>query len=254
MQNQRASINTAQIIAWASILLGFGATQGVIYLKSYWGRFGLDPFQFNDASDLAIVGLTAIGVTVAFMMISALFGGYLSYKMERHVEKHRWAFVLVSVGLVAFFVALAFFVDFGIYLLMGMVLAWGMIWLVHRSPDLPEGLTKLRILPYIAIAVAYAPMASHYYGQRKADQIIRVGSGLYVQSDLSVGAGIPKGRQRFVGRLGGEYIFYNATSGDVSIVLADSAQMITLNASAPPDPTQATPPPPKKTPLLHPPR
>ncbi|MGY1424815.1 hypothetical protein [Lysobacter sp. A289] len=228
MQTQKTSINAAQVIAWGSILLGFGVTQGVIYLKSYWGRFGLDPFQFNSASDLAIVGLTGIGVTVIFMMSAALFGGYISHKIEPYVAAHRWALLAASVGFISGLVALAFFVDFGIYLLIGMLLTWGMIWLVHRSPDLPESITKLRAVPYIALAVAYVPMASHYYGQRKADYIIRADSALYMQPDLSIGTGLPKGNQRFVGRLGGEYIFYNVSNGNVSIVLADSTQMISL--------------------------
>jgi len=228
MQTQKISISTAQVIAWGSILFGFGVTQGVIYLKSYWGRFGLDPFQFSNASDLAIVGLTGIGVTVVFMMSAALFGGYLSRKMEPYMAAHRWAILSAFIGLIAGFVALMFFVDFGIYLLIGMLLTWSMIWFVHRSPDLPESITKLRALPYIALAVAYVPMASHYYGQRKANYIIRAHSALYMQPDLSVGTGLPKGSQRFVGRLGGEYIFYNVSNGNVSIVLADSAQMISL--------------------------
>ena len=228
MQTQKASINSAQVIAWGSILLGFGVTQGVIYLKSFWGRFGLDPFQFNNASDLAIVGLTGIGVTVVFMMIAALLGGCISRKVEPYVTAHRWVPLCAFGGLVAGFVTLTFFVDFGVYLLLGMLLTWGMIWLVHRSPDLPEGVTKLSALPYIALAVAYVPMASHYYGQRKADHVIRADSALYMQPEFSVGAGLPKGSQRFVGRLGGEYIFYNVGNGNVSIVLADSAQMISL--------------------------
>ncbi len=228
MQKKNNSISAAQIIAWGSILLGFGVIQGVIYLKSYWGRFGLEPFQFSNASDLAIVGLTGVGVTVVFMMGAALCGGYISHKMERYVAAHRWALLVASIVLIAGLVVLAFLVDFGVQLLIGMLLTWSIVWLAHRSPDLPESIKTLHALPYIALAIAYVPMASHYYGQRRADQVIRADSAFYMQPDLSVGAGLPKGDQRFVGRLGDEYIFYSTSDGGISIVLADSAQMISL--------------------------
>lgn len=224
----RDPITGAQVLAWASILLGFGTIQGVIYLRSYWGKFGLDPFQFSSASDLTIVGLTGIGVSVAFMAGAALLGGYLGDRLAHYLPANRITKVLVPLVFVGFLIALAFFVDFGIYLLIGLVLTWSIIALVHASPDIPDSIKKLRFLAYVAVAIAYVPMASYYYGQRKANTVLASENSLQVAALSSVGAAIPKGNQRFVGRLGGEYIFYNVDDETLSIIPSSSVQVISL--------------------------
>src|SRR5690554_6059622 len=101
MSAEPSSTNAAQVLAWISVLLAFGVAQGVIYLKSFWSRFGLDPFQFSNANDLAIAGLTGIGVTIAFMAGAALLGGYLGHLLVQHSPKSKVGlavFLLVVIG------------------------------------------------------------------------------------------------------------------------------------------------------------
>lgn len=78
----------AQVVAWSTMVFGFGLIQGTLHLKGYWGSFGLDPFQFGNASDLALIGLTGVGVTVVFMLLAALLGGYVSSKVRLLEEKY----------------------------------------------------------------------------------------------------------------------------------------------------------------------
>jgi hypothetical protein len=228
MQEERPSINAAQVLAWISVLLAFGVAQGVIYLRAFWGRFGLDPFQFSNASDLAIVGLTGIGVTVAFMAGAALLGGYLGNALAQHHPKSKLTMSAIVLVFLGGLVALAFFIDLGIYLLIGMVLTWIIVWLIRRSPDIPAHFKKVKLVAYIAVAIAYVPMASHYYGQRKANNVFNSEKALHLSIEQSVGTGLPSGEQRFAGRLGGEYIFYSPAHQSISIVQADAAQKITL--------------------------
>lgn len=228
MQEEQSSINAAQVLAWISVLLAFGIAQGVIYLRSFWGRFGLDPFQFSNSSDLAVVGLTGIGVTVAFMMGAALLGGYLGNALAQNFEKNKLTVLAIFLVSLGGLVALVVFVDFGIYLLFGLVLTVIIVWLVRQSPDIPKHFKEMKLIAYIALAIAYVPMASHFYGQRKADIVLNSGKALHLEIEHSVGTGLPSGEQRFAGRLGGEYIFYSPAHQSVSIVQADAVQKITL--------------------------
>jgi len=71
-RHEASAVSSAHILAWTSVVSAVGITQGAIYLKYFWGRFSLDPFQFSNAGDLAVVGLRGIGVTIAFMAGAAL--------------------------------------------------------------------------------------------------------------------------------------------------------------------------------------
>lgn len=238
-RRETSVVSSAHVLAWISVVLAFGITQGVIYLKSFWGRFGLDPFQFSNAGDLALVGLTGIGVTLAFMAGAALLGGYLGAVLVQHVPKSRLARWVVLGGLLCSLVVLVIFVDFGIYLLFGMVLTWFLVWLAHHSPDIPETFKHAKVIGYVALAVAYIPMASHYYGQRKANSILVEERVLVLSPERSRDTVLPTGEQRFVGRLGGEYVFYSPTDRTVTIVQAGSVDRITLRANRPQAPNRS---------------
>lgn len=232
MPEQRPFNSAPNFLAWISVLLAFGVAQGVIYLRSFWGRFELDPFQFSNASDLAFVGLTGIGVTLVFAAGAALVGGYLGNWLSQHFPKSKLASSVLLLALLGGLVALTFFVDFGTYLLIGMLLTWIIVWLIHHSPDIPASMKQGKFIPYLAVAVAYIPMASHYYGQHKANLVFHSDKALHLNSGHSVGTGLPSGEQRFVGRLGGEYIFYSPVHQSVSIVQADAVQRIALTKGA----------------------
>ncbi|HGM6066463.1 TPA: hypothetical protein ACKP39_000107 [Stenotrophomonas maltophilia] len=54
MDRTQKTLTMADVAGWGSALVTFGLVQGVLYLKAYWGHFGLDPFQLVAASELAL--------------------------------------------------------------------------------------------------------------------------------------------------------------------------------------------------------
>lgn len=230
MVNQRQqvepSISAGAMIAWASVLLAFGSIQGVIYLKAYWGRFGLDPFQYGETSSLALVGLTGIGVTVAVMGIAALVGGCIGDKLDELRSKYPATGIVVAVGLLAGLIALAILVDWGLYLVIGVALSVLLIALAHHSALIPAALLRSKWVPYIAIAVAYVPLASHYYGHRKAD--LAMNSVLHAYADAPGYEGHAAPGTRLAGRLGDGYVLFSATDRSVEIVPVAAVRKLTL--------------------------
>lgn len=226
MDGAENRFGAAHVLAWSTVLLGFGLIQGTLYLKGYWAAFGLDPFQFGEASDLALVGLTGVGVTVAFMMLAAAVGGYLADKVRLLEEKLRirpWVAGLIFVGLL---VAFTWLVSFGWLLLSGMLLTWSLIWLAHRTPVIPDTVRQLKLLPYVALAIAYIPMGAYYLGQRNADHLKTKVGGFTVSTNEAGGCG--SGGWRFVGRLSDIYVLFCRQSGSVSILPAGANAALLL--------------------------
>jgi len=215
-----------QVLAWASVLLAFGSIQGVIYLKAYWGRFGLDPFQFSDASSLSLVGLTGIGVTVAVMGIAALVGGWLGQKLDEVRSKHRVVGITIGLSLLVGLALMAYFVDWGIYLVIGVLLTWFLLVLAHHSPLIPAALTRSSWLPYLALAVAYVPLASHHYGHRQADKVMN--SSIRAKIDESDDLAADRQGLRLVGRLGDGYVLYRPMDRSVLVVPAATVNVLLL--------------------------
>lgn len=214
------------MLAWTSLLLAFGAVQGVIYLKAYWGRFGLNPFQYADVDSLALVGLTGIGVTLALVGLGALFGGYIGSKMTAWTERARLLRWLVPVLLAAFVLALAFLVDFGIYLVIGILMTWIIIWLAHHSPDVPTLIKQATPLPYIVLALTYVPLGSYYFGQRQAAKVAASSTRALVTPTPFPDGG--DGDLRLAGRLGDSYVFYGPKNGSVLVVPSAQVGALTL--------------------------
>lgn len=221
--DDRSPLNVAHVVAWSSSFFGFGLVQGAIYLKSYWGRFLLEPFQFGDVSDLAVGGLIGFGVTLAFIAVAAMFGSILGHWLGCASRRYRWVvgitFFLILVGLFA----LVLFVKFGLYLASGVVLSWTLVALVKRSPDLPDSVKGFEFLPYMALAIAYVPLGAYHLGQRHADDVVEGRRGGLVEDPLHVTS-----RQQFVGRLGDVYVFWRKEDGAVTLKPVDSIEQITI--------------------------
>lgn len=221
------SIASPQVLAWGSVLLGFGLILGSIYLKSYWGVFGLDPFQFGHASDLALVGLTGIGITVAFIVVAALLGGHLGRVAAKFAEKYRAVGPLLGCALVVGMVALLLYVRFGRFLVIGILMTWFLTWLVHRSPEIPEFFRETKSLPFLLLALAYVPMGAHYLGQRRAHDVIYGRDGFTaVMSSLPNKEFVTN--LRLVGRLGDVYVLFNRLDGSVIVVPQNLMLSLTL--------------------------
>lgn len=220
-------ISSPQVLAWGSVSFGFGLILGSIYLKSYWGVFGLDPFQFGHASDLALVGLTGVGVTVAFTVVAALLGGHLGRVAARYTEKYRVVGPLLLCALVTVMVVLLLWVKFGRLLVGGILLTWFLTWLVHRSPEVPEFFRALKPLPFLLLALAYIPMGAHYLGQRRAHEVI---SGQHGFIAVMSSGGTRTSDLRLAGRLGDIYVMVSRLDGSVVVVPQNLVSSLTLRS------------------------
>ncbi|WGV53866.1 hypothetical protein QIF44_16420 [Stenotrophomonas indicatrix] len=83
MERTQKALTMADVAGWGSAVVTFGLIQGALYLKSYWGHFGLDPFQFVAVSELALAGLAGIGMVLFLILIALLFGGWVEVKLTR---------------------------------------------------------------------------------------------------------------------------------------------------------------------------
>lgn len=81
MERTKKTLTMADVAGWGSALVTFGLIQGALYLKEYWGHFGLDPFQFVAVSELALAGLAGIGMVLFLMLLASLFGGWVEMKV-----------------------------------------------------------------------------------------------------------------------------------------------------------------------------
>ncbi|MGE8213332.1 MAG: hypothetical protein ACN6Q8_07010 [Stenotrophomonas sp.] len=221
--SNRVSLSSAQILAWGSVLLGFGLVQGVIYLKSYWGRFRLDPFQFGDASGLAVVGMTAVGTTIAMMFIAALIGSSLGKAIGSYLEKRKVLAALVVCAFSALLIALSLFVDFGGYLVVGILATWMSIWMACRSPRILKAIGDAEFLPYVAFSIFYVSLGAHYLGKREANDVVVGRKGVLLAAPSEELKG-----HNFAGRIGDVYVFFNPMDGGVSLVQSSEVGRLVL--------------------------
>ncbi|MGE8280707.1 MAG: hypothetical protein ACN6O2_09745 [Stenotrophomonas sp.] len=221
--SNKVSLSSAQILAWGSVLLGFGLVQGVIYLKSYWGRFRLDPFQFGDASGLALVGMTGVGITIAMMFIAALIGSSLGKAIGSYLEEREVLAALVVCAVAVLLTVLCVYVDFGGYLVVGILATWISIWMACRSPRILKVIGDAEFLPYVAFSIFYVSLGAHYIGKREANDVVmgRKGILLVAPSDELRG-------HNFAGRIGDVYVFFNPTDGGVSLVQSSEVGRLVL--------------------------
>lgn len=225
MEGSKESLTpTSKLLGWGSLLLAFGAVQGVIYLKAYWSRFGLDPFQYADVDSLALVGLTSIGATLAIVGLGALAGGYIGSKMDAWVQRAPFLRWLVPIALIVFVFVLALIVKFGVYLVLGMFLTWFVIWLIHQSSDVPPLIKKSALTPYVVLALAYVPLGSYYFGQRDASKVINSSVEAKVLP-LPTNSAL---NLRLAGRLGDSYVFYRADDHSVLVVPSNKIDALAL--------------------------
>lgn len=87
MERTQKALTLADVAGLSSALVTFGLIQGALYLRAYWGHFGLDPFQFVAVSELALAGLAGIGMVLFLMLVSLLLGGWIENKLTDQRSK-----------------------------------------------------------------------------------------------------------------------------------------------------------------------
>lgn len=229
MERSRKVLSIADVAVWGSALTTFGLAQGALYLKAYWGSFGLDPFQFVAVSELALAGLAAVGFVLGLMLLAALLGGWVEGQITNISPERRTLRWLVPI---------AFFVTIGmvVWLTNSWVILAGAIFTVFcvlavtLSPVVPPSVKSSPWLIYIVLMLVYVSIAMGYLGAESAQKIIR-GDGKYV-STVSL-EGETLSNLIFLGRLGDTYALWEpATKATVLLQASDIKKLKTMRKNS----------------------
>ena len=223
-----AKLNITALVAAVTLMVSYGASVGVIYLRAFWLSFGIDPFQFASASDLALVGLTCVGATLVFAAVAALLGGWLGYLMAKASRTYPHLPTIALLVIIALFVALVLWKISALWLVAGVIGTWVLTWLIHRSPDVPVSTKNSRLLPYIVLAIVYMPMAANHLAAHAVAKAVDPLHGLQVsmqRSDLPISLSSPS---KLIGRINNSYFLYEISTQSVAIIPADSEHNIVL--------------------------
>lgn len=115
MERTTKGPSAAVVASWGSALVTFGLIQGALYLKAYWGHFGLDPFQYVAVSEIALAGLAGVALALGLMVLAILVGDWLGDKITSLTPDRR---VLGCLALVALLLGL------------GAIIWWANAWAV----------------------------------------------------------------------------------------------------------------------------
>ncbi len=205
MERTQKTLTMADVAGWGSALVTFGLIQGALYLKEYWGHFGLDPFQFVAVSELALAGLAGIGMVLFLMLLASLFGGWVEMKVTSGSSKSKlfaWLFPVL------FFTALGLLLWWSNTwpLLMGVLLTVICALIVHLSPVVPTAVKDSPWLIYALVMLVYVSIASSMLGSQRAEKIFS-GGGKHVTA-VTVDGKV-QGDLSLIGRLGDSYALWD---------------------------------------------
>lgn len=205
MEGTQKKLAMADVAGWGSALVTFCLIQGAFYLKAYWGHFGLDPFQFVAVSELALAGLTGIGMVLFLLLLASLLGGWVETKVTSGGSKSKlfaWLFPTL------FFPAL------------GLLLWWSNTWplmigvlltvicalIVHLSPIVPTAVKDSPWLIYALAMLVYVSIVSNMLGSQRAQKIYS-GGGKHVTA-MTIDGKV-QGGLSLIGRLGDSYALWD---------------------------------------------
>lgn len=222
MESTQKRLTMADVAGWGSAVVTFGLIQGALYLKAYWGHFGLDPFQFVAVSELALAGLAGIGMVLFLMLVASLFGGWVEIKVTSGSAKSK---------LFAWLFPLLFFTGLGLLLwwsntwslLIGLLLTIICALIVQLSPVVPATVKDSPWLIYALVMLVYVSIASSMLGSERAEKISS-GGGKHVTA-VTVD-GTVQGGLSLIGRLGDSYALWDpARKAAVLVPVGDVGRM-----------------------------
>lgn len=205
MERTTKELSMADIAGWGSALVTFGLIQGALYLKAYWGHFGLDPFQYVAVSEIALAGLAGIGLALGMMFVAILLGDWLGNKLTSIGPDRR---------------LLGFLAPAGLFLGLGAIIWWANAWAVllgalltvvclaavSIAPTVPAAIKKSPWLTYAVVMLVYVSIASNWLGAERAKKITR-GEETRV-ANIRIESGSLSGVS-LIGRLGDSYAFWD---------------------------------------------
>lgn len=224
MAKSSTSLTVAEVAGWGSALLSFGMVQGALYLKGFWGRFGLDPFQFAGVAELALIGLTAMGLTLGLMAAAALIASCIDAG-ESPSRRRRVAGLLSGACFAVGFVYLVW-VSGAWPLVIAAVVTIALIVMIRLSPVAPRAVKDSPWLPYGALAIVYVSFASAYLGHERAKSIM---VGARERTARVVLAGGEERVLVLVGRLGDTYVFWNKQQAEAVLIPREEVKAVAVS-------------------------
>lgn len=216
MERANREFTLATLAGWGSALATFGLIQGALYLKAFWGHFGLDPFQFVAVGELALAGLAAIGFVLFFLSVGMLLASWIEARLTDETAKggaRAWVVPTLYFGTLA---VLIWWIE-AWPAVIGMILTLCCALAVHLSPVVPRAIKDSPWMIYLLVLLVYVSVVSSWLGEKRAGDIT-AGGQLYT-SILRTEAGI-RSDLVLIGRLGDTYALWDHAKETTTLFLA----------------------------------
>lgn len=188
------------IAAAISGIAAYGSAIGAVYMRSYWGSFGIDPFQYGSSTDIAIAGLSAVAAYAVLVLLAGWAGRLIA---ETASQFERGQKLLAKAMFVAVPAVVGSAIYFGhLWVLIALVGVFALTLMLIMTPTLPKSLRWPPTAALIAMLTIYLPLAAHGRAESKGKQAWDPSHGWVVDTERSSsGLGLT-GRPKMAGRLG----------------------------------------------------
>lgn len=220
----------------------WGVAAGTAYLASYWGAFGINPFEYIDGRGLfqaglfsliSSIALLAIGAIVGRLLLGPVFppGGGVNTPVGRKLAPlKRWLALanVVAIGLLIAFGP----TDRKWFAIAPLVSLFSIA--IDNSPVLESLSSRHEVRSIISFLLIFIPIFAIGYGATDARLIHAGMSRLLVDPGAST---LPasqsfSGDISYVGKLGDSYVLYEVKSSSVAILQAASVPQLVLKRRA----------------------
>lgn len=232
MERTTKELSMADVAGWGSGLVTFGLIQGALYLKAYWGHFGLDPFQYVAVSEIALAGLAGIGVALGLMLVAIMLGDWLGDKLTSIRPDRRALGCLAPVALLLGLVAIIWWANAWV-ILIGALLTIVCLAAVSIAPTVPAAIKKSPWLTYAVIMLVYVSVASNWFGAERAKKITE-GQEKRV-ANIAIDTRNLSGLS-LIGRLGDTYAFWDNARKTTLLLQASDLKSLELKRAPSPAP------------------
>jgi len=213
MERTERDFTLVTLAGWGSALATFGLVQGALYLKAFWGHFGLDPFQFVAVAELALAGVTAMGFVLFLLAVGMLLASWIEARLTGETAKggvRAWAVPTLYFGALAILIWWAEAWP----ALIGMALTLCCALAIHLSPVVPRAIKDSPWMIYLVVMVVYVSVVSSWLGEKRAEDI--TAGGKAYTSTLRSEAGV-RGDLVLIGRLGDTYALWDPAKKTTTI-------------------------------------
>lgn len=224
MERTTKELSIADVAGWGSALVTFGLIQGALYLKAYWGHFGLDPFQYVAVSEIALAGLAGMGLALGVMAVAILLGDWLGDKLTSISSNRRMLGLFAPVSLLLGLGAIIRWAN-AWAVLIGGLLTVACLAAVSVAPTVPAAIKKSPWLTYAVVMLVYVSIASNWLGAERAKKITQ-GEEERV-ANITIESGSLSGLS-LIGRLGDTYAFWDKARKTTLLLKASDLKSLEL--------------------------